>query len=236
MTMYLLRVGADTTRAGGGFRSPIFQDRYLFIPIPECDQVVDDMAITYGAFTWMGRPVWQYVPARLRKRIVHADPEFCTPSYGSPRQNSNGTTEKNYNTLSSMVAGDIIVFYAAFVNERDVAGLYFFAYIVVRQSITYADPTELSAETQAMVAGNAHFVHHCMDQVIVVGDPEHSRVFNTPVQLSGPENRRGSNYYPSDEVADILGYRKSMNRSSIRRIESSERAQVFLNYLHDQGA
>jgi hypothetical protein len=247
MNLYLLRVGADCTEAGGGFYSPIFKDRsYLFIPIPEWD-VIPDKALTYGSYKWNGKSVNEYLPATIKsvpsiRQTIHNDPEFTTFTYGSPRyvKGKNGNqTEKNYNKLNKLDKGDILAFYAAFKNPECVNhpmnGYYFFSYIIIQRVISYANPILLSDADKQLVMNNHHYIHDSPEQVIVIGSKTESRVLDKAVLLSSIMDRRVTNYYPSQSASEKLGgYNRSLNLSSLRQISSSE-AQSFKDYLDCYG-
>ena len=170
---------------------------------------------------------------------IHNDPEFITFNYGSPQYVKNNRKDKNYDTLSNMQTGDILVFYAAFTNKHEnrndvMGGLYFFSYFIVDQAITYDYPEALDNEKRRMVANNHHFIHGYENQVIVVGNPNCSRVFNKAVPLSlRVRDAKHIKYYPSPEILNILrnDSNKSTNLSSLRRITSDEKAKTFKAYL-----
>jgi len=247
--LYLLRVGADSSKVGGCFCSPIFEDRtYLFVPITitETEKVIPDKTVTYGNYKWNGMSVLEYIPPAIAMQPVHNDPEFSTFTYGSPRyvKYARGNREeKNYNKLKSMNPGDILVFYAAFKNvlpsrNDSMNGLYycFFSYFVVQKAVCYSDPSLIEEEYKQSVAGNHHFIHNYRDQVIIVGDRDKSRVLNKAVLLSSPQDRCESNYYPSRSMSQKLGgYYKALNRSSLRRMLSPNIALPFKEYLDHLG-
>jgi len=249
MNLYLLRVGADSTKLGGGFYSHICPDgSYIFIPIPdEENYLVKEKARTYREYTWRNHPVCEYLPDRIQNRYIHNDPEFKTFTYGSPRYNRNGSVEKNYRKLAGMQEGDMLTFYAAFTgNGRDIEGYYFFAYFIVDHAIPFGNPDELTEQQRAVVRNNHHFIHRkkLPNQVIVKGYPEQSRVFKKAVLLSSHKNGgEGRNYYPCRCVQNLLGgYNKSMNRSSIRRfnnltVNNLTECEIarFRQYLDDNG-
>jgi hypothetical protein len=241
MKLYLLRVGADFTPNGGGFHSRIFKDRsYLFIPIPEKkENLITSKALTYRDFKWHNKAVIPYLPRKIWSddppdQFIHNDPEFVTFTYGSPKYNSKGMREKNYNALLEMEKGDILAFYAAFSGDSaNIDGLYLFAYFVVNCVIEWSDPDGLSQEKQALVRNNHHFIHRRPNQVVVVGFPDKSRVFKKAILLSSRiTDRRGSNYYPCLSIQqNLAGYNKSMNLSSLRNPPGIEVAGLFKDYL-----
>jgi hypothetical protein len=248
MNLYLLRVGADITEAGGGFHSPIFNDySYLFIPIPD-SEIIPNRALTYGSYRWNDRSVEKYLPATIKsvpsiKQTIHNDPEFNTFTYGSPRYvkgKKGKQTEKNYSRLKKLDKGDILAFYAAFRNHECVNhpmnGYYFFSYIIIQRVISYPNPILLSDADKQLVMNNHHYIHNYPDQVIVVGSKTESRVLDKAVLLSSSiRDRRVANYYPGQSASMKLGgYNRSLNLSSLRQISSSE-AQSFKDYLDCYG-
>ena len=53
MNLYLLRVGADITEAGGCLHSPIFNGRpYLFMPVRAQSDIIPNKALNYGSYQW----------------------------------------------------------------------------------------------------------------------------------------------------------------------------------------
>lgn len=236
MNLYLLRVGADSTKLGGGFYSHICpkSKSYVFIPIPDEIENLIENPSTYQDYSqnciWNNEPVLDYLPLQIRKvpneYYVHNDPEFKTFTYGSPRYNRNGSVEKNYRKLAGMQEGDMLTFYAAFTsNGHDIHGYYFFAYfIIVDRAITFDNPDELTEQQRAVVKNNHHFIHRIKlpNQVIVKGCRKQSRLFRKAVLLSShKDGGEGRNYRPCRRVQNLLGgYNKSMNRSSIRRFNN----------------
>jgi hypothetical protein len=249
MKSYLLRVGADSTPAGGGFHSRLLENEcYVFIPIPEKkEKLILDKALRYRDFKWQNNSIVPYFPASLRPRetwpdeppdqFIHNDPEFQTFTYGSPiynRDNPNRGKEKNYSALLKMEKGDILAFYAAFSRDgTNIDGLYFFAYFIIDCVIKYDSLGSLRQEEQALVRNNHHVIHEQQHQIVVVGCPNSSRVFNKAVLLSSrpADARKGNNYYPCKSIHEKLGkYDRAMNRSSLRRLPT-EVAGSFKEYL-----
>lgn len=249
MNLYLLRVGADSTKLGGGFFSRIYPDRsYIFIPIPNDKNNLDmqkPRPKTYHNYIWNNQSVLNYLPPRIQKApnqyYVHNDPEFKTFTYGSPKFHKGKKIEKNYNKLAGMKEDDMLAFYAAFTsNGRDIEGYYFFAYFIIgRRAITFCDPDELTKKKKDLVKNNHHFIHGKKrpNQVIVKGHPKKSRVFERAILLSSPKYRKKSNYFPCPFIRDLLGgYKSSMNMSSIRKIPlCKDGIDKFKEYLDDNG-
>jgi hypothetical protein len=173
----------------------------------------------------MAKQVCPYLPRKIwicdpLDQFIHNDPEFVTFTYGSPKYNLKGTIEKNYTPLQNMEKGDILAFYARFSsNNASIEGLYFFAYFVVNCVVKYSSPDNLNQENQALVRNNHHFIHKRLDQVVVVGFPDQSKVFEKAVLLSSRHSdvRKISNYYPNRSIQEYFGlYDKAMNLSSLR--------------------
>lgn len=241
--LYLLRVGVDLTY--GGFHSPIFRNlSYLFIPIPD-NNVIKERSITYSEYKWNNKSILPYIPKNLREEFssntIHNDPEFITFTYGSPKFHSKGTIEKNYKKLKNTKTNDLLIFYAgfsdAFGEGNDlISGLYFFAYFVVDQIIKYSTFGSFREDLKNLISGNHHYIHEWNNQVIVVSDRENSRVFEKAVLLSSKKyDRKGNNYYPCEEIKNILGgYNRALNRSSLREFNQFSMQKEFKKYLDNK--
>jgi Nucleotide modification associated domain 3 len=243
INLYLLRVGSDTA---DGFHSPIFPDMtYLFVPIST--DVVSEK--TYSDYKWNGKQVIDYIPPFINKKppskvYVHDDPEFNTFTYGAPKY--TGTKkgkilERNYAKTSNLNTGDIIAFYAHFENPnfkyRYLKGLYCFAYLTVQTVVEYHDSSLLNIEDKKLVERNYHFIHEPHDQIIIVGDIQKSRILEKAVLISSAvENKIGTNYYLNQVMVQLLcGYNKALNKSSMRKIDSTGVALHFKEYLDVNG-
>ena len=237
--LYLLRVGADSVY--GGFHSPIFQDlSYLFIPIPD-NNVLKEKSIRYSEYKWNNRNILSYIPAKLSSYTIHNDPEFITCTYGSPKFNKSNKIEKNYKKLKNLKKNDILVFYAAFSNKfedknESISGLYLFAYFVIDTIIEYTTLESLKEDQKKLISKNHHYIHKRKNPVIVVGNCKKSRVFEKAVLLSSKQyDRDGSNYYPCDEIKEMLsGYNKSLNFSSLREFMHPLIKKEFKDYLDNK--
>ncbi len=238
MSVYLLRVGADTTKSGGQTRSPMLEDHeYYFLPIPVFSTREKGAGLTYANYEWHGRQVLEYLPPERKETLaslfVHLDPEFIGYTYGSPLRNRKGWREKNYAKLCALKAGDLLVFYAYFEGPAQTPhepnpldGLYLFAYLTVRKALVLhkrvddSNPQRryaLQPEDHDLVGRNHHYLACWDDSVVVIGDPKTSRVFKRAVLLSSYQHDHvKSNYIPCQRVREILQYNKSLNLSSLR--------------------
>ena len=107
---YLLRVAADTTYNGGGFRGPIFEEgSFEYVPIPERDADDRYRNTIYGHFTY-GNSIDRYsehtfadyvqdkrTKKELFKKCMHTDPDFTNRTYGDVAK-----TEKEDGSLRSV--------------------------------------------------------------------------------------------------------------------------------------
>ena len=155
----------------------------------------------------------------------------CT--YGSPRYREH-KIDKNYTLLKEMKSSDILVFYAGFSagNSEGLIGLFCFAYFSIAEVFEYGSPNSVSAEDAHSISNNHHFRHERHNQLIIIGDPGKSKVFEKAVLLSSKEkDRDGANYRPCDVVRRILDYDKSLNLSSIRSFNDKSKEVNFKDYL-----
>lgn len=103
----LVRVGADVTKAGGGWNGPVNPKTwgFAYVPIPEA----------YAQHRRMRRPYTLVIPAlarfgrelpgRLRRRTMHLDPDFAELTYGDSNERAKQIRQK-------LRRGDLVVFYA----------------------------------------------------------------------------------------------------------------------------
>ena len=253
MNLYLLRVGADGTKAGGGFWSRIYPDEsYVFIPIPERKEKLDENKRNkwkiYEGYKWNNHSVLQAIPNRIwgedaTQQFIHDDPEFKTFTYGSPEFNlddPNKGTEKNFQKIYQLKNGDMLAFYAAFTDDgTTIKGYYFFAYFIIDRVVTLKN--KITKEDEGLIKNNHHFIHKEQlhhNQVIVKGNGE-SKVLDKAVLLNSREkDRKGSNYYPCKDMQRLLGgYNKAMNRNAIRKIDDLTEKDIlrFKQYLDNNG-
>ncbi len=243
MTLYLLRVGADSSN--GGFFSVIHSDlSYLFIHVLEnIEDYGENLPfLRYTDMQWNGISVAPFIPESEREKRVHIDPEFITYTYGS----SQGIPA--YTTLCRMNQGDILMFYAGFENNEienavELKGLYIFAYFVVDSVLNFENPADLDHRARHLIRNNHHFIQHWGQpggsQVIVTGNPEQSMVLKKAVPISlEMRDRVQSNYYPSSIIQQILGgYDSALNMSSIRTFNDELIIREFVEYItiHGEG-
>jgi len=107
MRALLVRVGADVTKAGGGWNGPVNPKTgdFVYLPIPEICLQHQRMRRPYTlvrpALTRFG---WE-LPPGLRQRMMHLDPDFAELTYGDSNERAKQIGQK-------LRRGDLIVFYA----------------------------------------------------------------------------------------------------------------------------
>lgn len=119
MRALLVRVGADTSKKGGGWNAPmdLASREFVYCPIPEKEgmRFRDGLALTYTDVqcaierfrSMVGRNGRgdMMLPSRLASRWMHLDPDFQYLTYGDNGENQRGER------LSQLTKGDLLVFY-----------------------------------------------------------------------------------------------------------------------------
>jgi hypothetical protein len=103
----LVRVGADCTEAGGRWNGPVdsVTGAFAYVPIPEPEPVRPGLETPYARWAPAVGRLGVELPAALRDRPAHADPDFEHLTYGDRRVRGRQIREK-------LGAGDLLVFYA----------------------------------------------------------------------------------------------------------------------------
>lgn len=154
----LVRVGADLGPPGGGFNAPVdtASGEFLYVGIPETRRVVAGWEHPYARLSdklaRMGTPL----PASLRGRNMHLDPDFEHCTYGDHGRRAT--------QLARLVRGDMVVFYAGLRAIRERTLVYaLVGQLTVARSVPatgLADPSlNVHAQRQTVAA----------DDVVVVG-------------------------------------------------------------------
>lgn len=119
MRALLVRVGADTSKKGGGWNAPIefTSHEFVYCPIPEKEgrQFRDGMALNYRdvqraidrlrSKTPRNAQADMMFPSHLASRWMHLDPDFEYLTYGDNGENPRGER------LRRLTKGDLLVFY-----------------------------------------------------------------------------------------------------------------------------
>ena len=192
MRSVAINVAANTNEPG--VRGPLFSDgAFEYVPIPESEPTRPVATVP----TYADLDLTTDVPADYRSHPVHLDPEFAEYpgceryTYGDP----NGVKAGPILDLS---AGDVLLFYATLSTDGDRPdwappewGAFLIGqFRLARDPMTgeqYRDlPTD--AEPRAVFANNAHVKRDPFDaRVLVHGDPDASRLYDTAVPLSTPD-------------------------------------------------
>ncbi len=190
MRSVAINVGANTNEPG--FRGPIYDDgRFEYIPIPESATVRPEADVpTYGELDL------RTDVTEVSDRPVHLDPTFagvhgCTSfTYGDP----HGVKAR---PLLDLEAGDYVFFYATLSTAGDAPPPWIApewgAYIIGHFRLA-SDPIDpeaferLSAVDRARFETNAHLKRDPFDAAVLLdGDPDGSRLYETAIPLSGRE-------------------------------------------------
>lgn len=191
MRAIAINVGANTNEPG--FRGPIYPDgRFEYVPIPESERA--DGAPTYGD---LAPHLDVSIPTDLLGTPVHLDPEF--PEYPCCERYTYGDEHGvKAGPLSELSAGDYVLFYATLSvadGEGETSWLppEWGAFLVgqfrlAQDPVTGEEYERLSATEREPFANNAHVRRDPVDaRVLLLGDPDGSRLYERGVPLSRPE-------------------------------------------------
>lgn len=114
MNALLVRVGADCSPGGGSWNGPVDSESgdFAYVPIPETSPVHIGMEKPYSTLASVLARFRVELPAYLRLRPMHLDPDFAHLTYGD-----QGERAKQLRT--QLRTNDMIVFYAGLADVRD---------------------------------------------------------------------------------------------------------------------
>jgi len=201
MRSVAINIGANTNEPG--FRGPLYPDgSFEYIPIPEAEPT--------------GEPVSTYADLDLATdvrsvadRPVHLDPEF--PEAGGERYTYGDEHGVKAGPLSELSAGDYLFFYATLSTSGDrpdwappTWGAHVIGHFrLARDPVTGEGYRALSPEERAVFDSNAHVKRADFDaRVLLLGDPEVSRLYETVVPLSSPSGGTDANWLVTDRSSD----------------------------------
>ncbi|EKF84808.1 hypothetical protein [Methanobacterium formicicum] len=224
MKAMLLRVGID--KSSDGVLAPIFPDgSFEYIPLSEKDETSTENR-TYTDLTGeKGKPLSDYLPTRVADRKVHLDPEFKTFTYGDVGRKADYLLKLN--------PGDILAFYAGFtpyMKSEYPEALYIIGYFTVGEIIdfhkitgsyrtndSHKSSTIEIKRIQEQYPNNSHpkRVSDIHDMVLVVGDPEQSKILEKAILISQKKLNKIGRYYHavSPQMKELLGISGSIQRS-----------------------
>lgn len=215
MKAMLLRVGID--KSSDGVLSPIFSDgSFEYIPLSEKDENSIEKR-TYKEI--VGRKGYQlsyYLPEKVAIREVHLDPEFNAFTYGDEGRKAV--------YLRNLMPGDLLVFYAGlrpYENDRYSEALYIIGYFVIMDIIDFKDKHKPDNKysiknIRQKYPSNSHPKRSDVrDMVLVVGDPEESKILDKAIIISQKKvNKIGRTYHAvSPQIEELLGIKGSIQRS-----------------------
>jgi len=154
----LVRVGADQSPPGGVFNAPVDTEtrEFLYVGIPETQPAIAGWEHPYAQMATklarMGTPL----PASLRYRNMHLDPDFAHCTYGDHGRRAA--------QLARLARGDMVLFYAGLRAIRERTLVYaLVGHLTVARSVSaieLVDPSlNVHAQRQTVPA----------DDVVVVG-------------------------------------------------------------------
>ncbi len=113
MKAMLMHVGADSSnRETVGVCGPIFDDnKFEFIPILESEDTIENdtySTVSAKSKKW-GKFLSEFVPADIKDKIVHNDPDFVNFTYSDPQKSMRAKM------LTKLEPGDFLFFVASLV-------------------------------------------------------------------------------------------------------------------------
>lgn len=225
MKSVALNVAANSNTPGG--RGPIYADgSFEYVPIPESDETVIEP--TYDDLGYS-----DIRPETAHRTVTHFDPEF--PEVGFSDHYTYGDRHAPKTTaIAELEEGDILFFYATLDYVGDIAPDHDWinndwgAYIIGHFTLEY-DPIskdeydDLPVEVKSQFETNAHVRREEFDaEYLVLGNPDDSRLYETPVPLSGDEGT-DANEFVTEHSEDSGGgpwYRRPLkfNREATRAV------------------
>jgi len=201
MRSVAINIGANTNEPG--FRGPLFPDgSFEYIPIPEAEPTVEPVP-TYADLD-LATDV-----SGVADRPVHFDPEF--PEAGGERYTYGDEHGVKAGPLSGLSAGDYLFFYATLSTAgegTEWAPPRWGAHVVghfrlARDAVTGEAYRELPADERAIFDSNAHVKRADFDaRVLVLGDPDGSRLYDTVVPLSAPSGGTDADWLVTERSSD----------------------------------
>lgn len=200
MRAIAINIGANTNEPG--FRAPVRADgAFEYIPIPESEPTAETVP-TYGD---LAPSLSCSIPADLQGTPVHLDPEFA--SYPCCERYTYGDEHGvKAGPLGSLSAGDRLYFYATLSVTEDASWLppEWGAFLVgefrlARAPLTPDGDGGIDGPVPDVFASNAHCKRETNDaRVLLLGDPDHSRLYDRAVPLSRSSGGTDPNWLVTD--------------------------------------
>jgi hypothetical protein len=114
----LVRVAADTSEVGGSWNGPVDSRShdFVYVAIPEGRPVHSGLEKPFSALEPALTRFGVELPAHLRERQMHLDPDFSHLTYGDVGQRAK-------QIRANLSAGDWVVFYAGLADVRGASRL-----------------------------------------------------------------------------------------------------------------
>ena len=136
MNGLVVRVGADLSPGGGSWNGPVNEatGEFVYVAIPENSPVHAGMKKPYSNLTSKLARFGVRLPAHLKMRHMHLDPDFEYLTYGDQG-------ERARQLQAILGVGDLIVFYAGLADAGGAARLVYalIGLLVVKELILAAD-------------------------------------------------------------------------------------------------
>lgn len=228
-----INIGANSNTSGG--RGPIYADgSFEYVPISESDETV-----TGPTFIDLGLDATR--PNTVADTAVHFDPEFPEYSFGEEYTYGDRHSPK-IDRIAELEQGDVLFFYATLDYASDVEpqqgwinndwGAYIIGHFTLeRDPVSKEEYKSLPSEVKKRFQQNAHVRRESFDaEYLVLGDPETSRLYRTPVPLSGESGTEANEFVTehSADPGDGPWYRRPLSfdeESTKRLLESQEEYQ-----------
>lgn len=218
----LLRVGID--KSSDGVLGPIFFDgSFEYIPLSEKDDKTIEKRTYEDLVGLRGNQLSKYLPGNVAIRRVHMDPEFINFTYGDEGRKAVYLRKLNND--------DLLVFYAGlkpYQEDKHPEALYIIGYFTIRDVIDFKNNKNEIYTIKAIREQYPYNSHpkrsDTKDMVMVVGNPEKSKLLDNAIQISQKKlNKIGRNYHAvSPEMEKLLGIEGSIQRSIPPRFISDE--------------
>lgn len=230
MKSVAINVGANSGSPGG--RGPIYADgSFEYVPIAEADDTVSEP-------TYADLDLSKVRPETEHRTVVHFDPEFPELGYGENYTYGDRHAPKT-TRIAELEEGDILFFYATLDYAGETSpdhdwinrdwGAYLIGHFTLEfDPISKEEYHSLPADVKEKFATNAHVRRDEFDaEYLVLGNSDESRLYETPVPLSG-ETGTEANEFVTGHSEDSGGgpwYRRPLkfDRDGTRAILQAQR-------------
>lgn len=165
MNGLLVRVGADLSPGGGSWNGPVDagSGEFVYVAIPENSSVYPGMEKPYSRLAPVLAKFGVELPAHLRMRHMHLDPDFEHLTYGDQG-------ERAKQLQATLRSGDLVVFYAGLADTGGAAQLVYalIGLFVVKDFVL---ATEISPAQRDINAHSRRMLPPSATDLIVRGRP-----------------------------------------------------------------